>query len=145
MGEAGAGSGRVLGCSGLFHFQRGGLAEPSVSGQCEGSLAGDAPRSLCEVGARCWGCPGDLQRGAVWERGAGPARGCGVCVAVGLGAVGSGVTAVGGGLLDAPLPVRVRPLYGSRRELGGFGCLKLVLIGLPGAGAFCTCSLLCFL
>lgn len=75
MGEAGAGSGRVLGCSGLFHFQRGGLAEPSVSGQCEGSLAGDAPRSLCEVGARCWGCPGGISKEEPCGRGVPALRG----------------------------------------------------------------------
>lgn len=44
------------GCA--FVGNSGKLAEPNVPGQCEGSLAGDAPWSLCKVGARCWGCPG---------------------------------------------------------------------------------------
>lgn len=83
------------GCA--FVGSSGKLAEPNVPGQCEGSLAGDAPWSLCKVGARCWGCPGGgplkrgrggegcpALRGAVWG-----------LYRCGSGAVGSGVTAVG--------------------------------------------------
>lgn len=101
MGEAGAGSGRVPGCSRLFHFQREGV-------RLWGALA-SWPSRMCRGSAReallvmplgpfvrlergAGAAPGGTSKEGPWGRGVpGPARGlCGVCTVVGVGLWGRG-------------------------------------------------------
>lgn len=64
-----------------------------------------------------------------------PARGCVGSVPLWEWGCGSLLWVEGFSRLPS---VRVRPLYCSCQEQGGFGCFKFVLIGLLGTGAFCS-------